>query len=313
MVKRIVDTAFWTDMQVVDNYSVEDKYFSLYLMTNDKTTQVGIYPLPKKVMSFETGFTSDVIQVLLDRFSNNYGKIIYSEKTQEITVLQSLQYTILKGGKPVSDLLERELTKVRDSSLIFATYEEMNNFWQLSKRPFDKTIKQLFENELSNRGLMSLQNHNENEDKNENKKNNENQNDSNNDIYNDNENHNDNEDSWATNRRDDIEKEESELIAGYIDYLKIRIPNYEGSINPDNIIYVYYEQLLGQVNPIVENQLNKWKREMPASLVLEALHRSVKAHSPLLYAASIIEKWNKEGVTSFRDVTEIDRRKPGFK
>lgn len=48
MVKRVVDTAFWTNMQVIDNYSIEDKYFSLYLMTNDKTTQVGIYPLPKK-------------------------------------------------------------------------------------------------------------------------------------------------------------------------------------------------------------------------------------------------------------------------
>lgn len=97
MVKRVVDTNFWTDMQVIDNYSIEDKYFFLYLMTNDKTTQVGIYPLPKKVMSFETGFNSDVIQVLLDRFSENYGRIIYSQETQEVTVLHSLQSTILKG------------------------------------------------------------------------------------------------------------------------------------------------------------------------------------------------------------------------
>ena len=27
MVKRVVDTGFWTDMQVMDHYSVEDKYF----------------------------------------------------------------------------------------------------------------------------------------------------------------------------------------------------------------------------------------------------------------------------------------------
>lgn len=128
MVKRIVDTSFWTDMQVIDNYSVEDKFFYLYLLTNDKTTQVGIYPLPKKVMSFETGFTTDVIQVLLDRFSENYEKIIYSEKTQEITLLDSLEFSVLTGGKPVSDLLDRELTKIRDDDLIRETYKYMKNF-----------------------------------------------------------------------------------------------------------------------------------------------------------------------------------------
>lgn len=313
MVKRIVDTAFWTDMQVIDNYSVEDKYFSLYLMTNGKTTQVGIYPLPKKVMSFETGFNNDVVQVLLDRFSKSYGKIIYSEQTQEITVLQSLQYTILKGGKPVSDLLEKELAKVKDGSLILATYKEMHNFWELSKRAFDKTIKELFENELSNRGLMSRQNYNEEEDEKENEKINEKQNDSFNDIYSNNDSHNDNEDSWATNRSEENEKEESELIRDYIDYLKIRKPDYEGSITADNIICVYYDQLLGHVNPIIENQLNKWRREMPASLILEALHRSVKAHTPLLYAASIIENWKKEGVTTYQDVIELDTKRPRFK
>src|SRR5699024_5676973 len=122
MVKRIVDTSFWTNMQVIDQYSVEDKFFYLYLLTNDKSTQVGIYALPKKIMSFETGFTTDVIQVLIERFSKNYGKILYSEETQEITLLESLQFSVLSGGKPVKDLLEREITNVKDSRLIIATY-----------------------------------------------------------------------------------------------------------------------------------------------------------------------------------------------
>lgn len=155
MVRRVVDTAFWTDMDVIDNYSVEDKYFYLYLMTNAKTTQVGIYALPIKVMSFETGYTVDVIRVLLERFNSKYKKIIYSNSTQEVTLLHSLQTTILKGGKPVSDLLEKELTRIKDGNLILDTYYAMKEFWELSKRKFDKTIKELFEIELLNRKLLN--------------------------------------------------------------------------------------------------------------------------------------------------------------
>src|SRR5699024_3810781 len=161
MVKRIVETSFWTDMQVIDQYSVEDKFFYLYLLTNDKSTQIGIYPLPKKVMSFETGFTTDVIQVLIERFSNNYKKIVYSEKTQEVTILDSLEFSILSGGKPVSDLLEREITAIKDSSLILATYKEMKEFWLLSKRQIDKTVMKLFESEMTNRNINFSQNHNQ--------------------------------------------------------------------------------------------------------------------------------------------------------
>lgn len=68
--KRVVEVRFWTNPYVIERYSVEDKYFILYLMTNPATSQVGIYRLSKKVMSFETGYSTDVINVLLDRFEN---------------------------------------------------------------------------------------------------------------------------------------------------------------------------------------------------------------------------------------------------
>ena len=307
MVKRIVDTTFWTDMSVIDNYSVEDKYFSLYLMTNGKTTQVGIYSLPKKVISFETGFTSDVIQVLLDRFSKQYGKIIYSEETQEITVLQSLQYTILKGGKPVSDLMERELTRIKDGLLIASTYEEMKGFWNMSKRAFDKTIKQLFENELTNRGLMFPQNGNEKQNDKQNNNQNQNQNDNHNDIYNHNHNHNHNEESGATNRSQEIDKGELAMINQYITYLKLTYTNVKEVLTPENIIFVYYNELIGPLKPTTEHQLNLWKKEWPISLILEALHRSLKANNPMMYAASILSNWKKEGVETYKDVINSER------
>src|SRR5699024_2005327 len=138
---------------------------------------------------------------------------------QEVTVLHSLQYTILKGGTPVSDLLERELSKIKDSQLILATYEEMKNFWQLSKRKFDKTIQSLFENELLNRGLFNQSNTNENEIYNQNE------------TYNVNDKHNHNEDSGVTNRRTNrMDAEELQLLNQYENYLKQCRPDFNGEI-----------------------------------------------------------------------------------
>ncbi len=150
-IKRIVDTSFWTDTTVLDEYSIDDKYFQLYLMTNPKSAQLGIYSLPKKIISFETGFTKEVVEVLLQRFENDYKNIKYNHVTQEIAVLNYLKYSIVKGGKPVSDLLTKELGKVEDENLIIEVYNQLTEWWNISERNFDNTVKELFEEELIKR------------------------------------------------------------------------------------------------------------------------------------------------------------------
>lgn len=166
-IKRIVDTAFWEDSKVIDKYSVEDKYFLLYLMTNPHTTQVGIYKLPKRLISFETGYTVESVSAILDRFEIKHGNIAYNQDTQEIAVLNSLKYSIVKGGKPVSDLLEKELAKVEDDELILKVYHKLTKFWQLSIRPFDESVKELFEEELKKRNVPIIFNDNDNDNDNE--------------------------------------------------------------------------------------------------------------------------------------------------
>ena len=41
-IKRIVDTSFWTDGKV-DEFSPEDKYFLLYLLTKAQNTNDAVY------------------------------------------------------------------------------------------------------------------------------------------------------------------------------------------------------------------------------------------------------------------------------
>lgn len=317
MVKRVVDTKFWTSMDVIDNYSVEDKFFALYLMTNARSSQVGIYSLPKKVISFETGFTTDVIQVLLDRFSQKYGQIIYSNETQEVTVLRSLEYSILKGGKPVSDLLERELREIKDGRLILTTYQLMKEFWESSKRRFDQTIQSIFEAELISRELILA----ENENVNQNEKNNDNDIHSNNESKNHNHNDNDNEESSGTNRgmnqdtnrkilinTDETNPDELVALEKYVEYLKYKKPAFDKKIKSEEILSVFYQELLGEVTLAVQEKIACWEEKFPKSLILESFVRSIDKFRPLPYVNSIIDNWEKEGVESFRDISRLDRK-----
>lgn len=117
-IKRVVSTSFWEDDKVIDNFTPEDKYFMLYLLTNPHTKQIGIYPLNVRQAAFETGYNVDSISHLLNRFENIHKIIKRSEITSEIAIKNYLCYSIVKGGKPVIDCLEKEMKTVKDKSLL---------------------------------------------------------------------------------------------------------------------------------------------------------------------------------------------------
>lgn len=125
-VKRIVDIDFWNDDKVVELFSPEDKLFMLYLMTNPHTTQLGIYAINKKIMAFELGYSIDTISVLLERFENKYNMIKYSSETNEVAIKNYLKYSIIKGGKPVEDCLEKEIKQVKNKDLLKYVFKNLN-------------------------------------------------------------------------------------------------------------------------------------------------------------------------------------------
>jgi len=96
-VYRQVQTAFWQD-EFVLQLTPEEKYFYLYLLTNSKTKQCGIYQLPMQVIIMETGYNQETAEKLLKRFWD-YGKIIYNIKTKEIALLNWPKYNPMESPK----------------------------------------------------------------------------------------------------------------------------------------------------------------------------------------------------------------------
>lgn len=176
-IKRIVDTGFWTDDKVMDMFSPEDKLFFLYLMTNPHSTQLGIYHINRKSIAFEIGYSVDAVSVLIDRFETKYKMIRYSNDTNEIAIKNYLKHSIIKGGKPVEDLLKKEVSAVKDKTLLQFVYDEISgsglNISVEKVLPLFINANESPTNRDTNRRVTR---DNENENENENEKNNNNNN-----------------------------------------------------------------------------------------------------------------------------------------
>ena len=159
-IKRIVDTSFWTDGKV-DEFTPEDKYFMLYLLTNPFSTQLGIYEISIKQVAFHLGYSMDAVKALIDRFENKYGIVIYSPQTNEIAIKNFLRHSIIKGGKPVEDCIKKELQKVKNKKLISHVFRHI-----AGKDDLNCTVKKIineYKNEIDNDNDNGNENDNDNE------------------------------------------------------------------------------------------------------------------------------------------------------
>lgn len=132
-IKRVVDIDFWQDSKIINDFTPEDRYFMLYLLTNPRSTQLGIYEITPKIVAFEMGYSVDSVLSLIERFTNHHKVVFYSKETNEIAVKNYLRHSIIKGGKPVEDLLIKEMGEVKDKSLIGKVFNELKTYNNLNE------------------------------------------------------------------------------------------------------------------------------------------------------------------------------------
>lgn len=72
---RYIDTKFWDDNYITELDPIE-KLLYLYFLTNTLTNISGIYEIPLRRISFDTGIDKDMILKIIERFSSD-KKIFY--------------------------------------------------------------------------------------------------------------------------------------------------------------------------------------------------------------------------------------------
>ncbi|EEK41989.1 MULTISPECIES: DnaD domain-containing protein [Bacillus] len=126
-VYRQVQVSFWQDAKVIEEMTPEDKLFNLYLLTNPRTTQIGVYQITKKQMAFDLGYSMESVNALLDRFEKHHKLVKYNPETRELAIINWGKYNLNRGGKPVEDCIRKELDGVGDTSLVALVAAKVKN------------------------------------------------------------------------------------------------------------------------------------------------------------------------------------------
>ncbi|MBU3180706.1 DnaD domain-containing protein [Clostridium psychrophilum] len=119
---RQLYTEFWSDGFILELNS-EEKFFYLYLLTNTKSKQCGIYELPKKIIEIETGLSRETVDKLIKKFCE-YKKILYCESTREIMILNWMKYNAPKKNSNIIICIHNELLKIKNREFIEILYEK---------------------------------------------------------------------------------------------------------------------------------------------------------------------------------------------
>jgi hypothetical protein len=116
---RKVHTQIWSDPFFSDLDS-DKKIFYLYLLTNEKTKQCGVYEITKRHIAFDLGIKVETVDKLILYFTK-LGKLKFSDETNEVAMKNWAKYNYSSSPKVVK-CIESELKLVKNRVLIEYIY-----------------------------------------------------------------------------------------------------------------------------------------------------------------------------------------------
>ena len=143
---RQLYTEFWSDSFVLE-LTPEEKYFYLYLISNSKTTQCGIYEISKRIIETETGYNRETVEKLIKRFCD-YNKILYCEDTKELMIINWIKYNAPNNINAIK-CVHKELSKVKHQEFIKVLFDKCTKAGLLVETIFENLLPMEAEN-LSN-------------------------------------------------------------------------------------------------------------------------------------------------------------------
>ena len=140
---RQLYTEFWSDSFVLE-LTPDEKLFYLYLISNSKTTQCGIYELSNRIIEIETGHSIETVEKLLNKFCAS-NKILYSADTNEIMVLNWMKYNIPNNINAIK-CVNRELGRVKHKEFLKILYKRC----EVAQLDVDKIFEDIIIDQCSN-------------------------------------------------------------------------------------------------------------------------------------------------------------------
>lgn len=134
---RTIRLTFWTDTKVAEDFTPEDKYFYIYLMTNPQTNLAGCYELSMKIASDQTGYSRETISRLLDRMEHTHGVIKYSSETREVLIMNWSKYNWTKSADFQKPLV-KQIESVKNADFKTFLEQELDGIGTVLGRSYDR-------------------------------------------------------------------------------------------------------------------------------------------------------------------------------
>lgn len=302
---RPVDIEFWQDEFVLE-LSSEHKLTYLFLLTNRRTTQCGIYNVGLTIAQLELQFSEEKIQEHL-KFFQEKGKILYNPDNREVIILNWHKYNNIHNHKNIRICINKELKRVKTTEFITAFYEickeickeEPEFLKEIFKEVeiYDERLKAEVERETKERKELNDTNERkeipkvkavkEEEATGENAKVNQ----------------------QGNHKGSNKEKGSGDHKENYKEHS--RESNKENIDKPQNknMVLQCFKNNFHLPSPIEMEKLNQWVEDMGEALVLKALEEAVCVNKRNLnYVSGILNNWLSEGITTLEEAEEAIKK-----
>lgn len=294
---RQMHTTYWKD-ELVGEFTQLQKLFYIYLLTNDRTTQSGLYEFSHRYASFEIGITQKEVAELLHYFVAK-KRIRFNPANNEVLIINWLKYNSAKSPK-VAAVIDRELQTLKTIEFklevvmnclklnypittnqkeldgeVLPEVEKINSLSQ-NADTLSEVQDTLFQNSdtlssvsdtLSQTPDTLSQQHSK-------------------------EQHN-------TSQHNNQQQQQQGTSAPTAPTAAARADS-----NP----FEFYQNNFGVMAPTVRESLAHWVADLNAELVIEALKRAVSDQKGFRYAEGILRNWAKKNLQSLTDVQADDQQ-----
>ena len=103
MPNRNVNTDVWSDDKFTDDFTAEDKYFWLFLLTTRYGNLSGCFKLTYNQIARDMGYSKETAENLVYRFIN-YNLISYDKETKEIAIHNWYKFNWSKSPKAAASI-----------------------------------------------------------------------------------------------------------------------------------------------------------------------------------------------------------------
>ncbi|WP_419956494.1 DnaD domain-containing protein [Neobacillus niacini] len=280
---RKVRVDFWMDPAVSEEMTPEDRYFYLYLLTNSRTTQIGIYKITKKQMAFDMGYSIESVQSLMERFIRHHGLIRYNAETRELAIKNWGENNFDKAGKPMMDCIFSELKNVQDASLIEFVLESIHK--QEFRSLYESFYKSVEVRDQGENHTFPLSESEEIED-----------------IYTD----------CTTTRRQ--EENQQNVFQPIVE--RYPLQNNQKLADVKEIIEFWDNNGFGFTNVNAKEQLLAWLDDssflQPKAVILKALHIACANNKRRLsYVVGILKNWENESLLTIEEIEYFQENQKG--